>query len=67
MFWSLEEVVGEKEKKRVRVCVWRRKKEGGGEKEKKKEIWMKKIKEIRENKIKNEKLKLRNAITIFLQ
>ena len=39
----MEEVVGKKrkegnkEKKEVRVCVWRRKKEG----EKKKEIWIK--------------------------
>ena len=61
MFWSLEEVVGKK-KERVRVRVWRRKKE-----RKKEEGNMdEKNKEMRENKIKNKKLKLRNAITIFL-
>ena len=43
-------------KKKSRVRVWRRKKR----EKKKKEIWMK-------NKIKNEKLKLRNAMTIFSQ
>ena len=39
----------------------REKKEG-----KKREIWMKKNKEIKEKNVKNKKLKLRNAITIFL-
>ena len=49
---------GKKEKKkRVRVRVWRRKKEERNMDEKKEG----------KNKINNEKLKLRNAITIFSQ
>ena len=50
---------GKKEKK-VRVHVWRRKKEDGKKEEKKR-------RKYKGKKIKNNKLKLRNPITIFLQ
>ena len=67
MFWSLHEVVGDKrgkegKKKRVWICVWRRKKR---EKEKKRRNRMNKKKNRGKKRIK--KLKLRNAITIFSQ
>ena len=44
---SGREKKGKKEKKRVRVCVWRIK-NLGKKNEKNKEIWMKKNKEMRE-------------------
>ena len=58
---------GKKEKRKEQGYVCGGEKKRGKKEGKKKEIWMKKNKKQGKNKIKNKKLKLRNAITIFLQ